>query len=51
MQQLHCVVVHEPIHLRYLGHGPDSWRALGRVMPDYERRREDLRKLGPRLMW
>ena len=26
--------------------GRDYWRALGRLMPDYERRREDLRQRG-----
>lgn len=45
------VVVHELAHLRHRGHGPDYWRAVRRVMPDYERRREELRRTGPRLMW
>ena len=45
------VVVHELVHLRHRGHGPDYWQALGRVMPDYERRREDLRQRGVGLAW
>ena len=27
------------------------WRVVGRVMPDYERRREDLRRCGVGLAW
>ena len=44
------VVVHELVHLKHRGHGKDYWQALGRAMPDYERRRDDLRLLGPRLV-
>ncbi len=40
------VIVHELVHLRYRGHGPDYWHALGCNMPDYERRREELRRRG-----
>ena len=42
---------HELVHLRYRGHGRDYWQAVGRVMPDYERRREDLKQWGVRLAW
>ena len=45
------VVVHELVHLRHRGHGRDYWQAVGRVMPDYERRREDLRACGVGLAW
>ena len=45
------VVVHELVHLRHRGHGRDYWRAVGRVMPDYERRREELRRCGAGLAW
>ena len=38
-------------HLRHRSHGPDYWRAVGRVMPDYERRREGLRRSGAGLAW
>ena len=51
MRLVDYVVVHELVHLRHRGHGRDYWQAVGRVMPDYERRREDLRKCGAGLAW
>lgn len=45
------VVVHELAHLVERGHSRAYWALLGRVMPDYERRRVVLRKIGPRLEW
>ena len=51
MRLVDYVVVHELVHLQYRGHGRDYWQALGRVMPDYERRREDLRQRGSELAW
>lgn len=51
MRLIDYVVVHELVHLRHRGHGPDYWQALGRAMPDYERRREDLRQRGVSLAW
>ena len=51
MRLVDYVVVHELVHLRHRGHGHEYWQALGRVMPDYERRREDLRRCGARLAW
>ena len=51
MRLVDYVVVHELVHLRHRGHGRDYWRAVGRVMPDYERRREDLRQRGVGLEW
>ena len=33
------------------GHGKAFWKKLGQVLPDYERRREDLRQLGAALDW
>ena len=51
MRLVDYVVVHELVHLRHRGHGRDYWQAVGRVMPDYERRREDLRRWGIRLAW
>ena len=51
MRLVDYVVVHELVHLRHRGHGRDYWQALGRVMPDYERRREDLRQRGAGLAW
>ena len=51
MRLVDYVVVHELVHLRHRGHGREYWQALGRIMPDYERRREDLRQRGGRLTW
>ena len=51
MRLVDYVVVHELVHLRHRGHGRDYWQALGRVMPDYERRREELRRRGGGLTW
>ena len=51
MRLVDCVVVHELVHLRHRGHGREYWQAVGRVMPDYERRREDLRRCGAGLAW
>ena len=51
MRLVDYVVAHELVHLRHRGHGRDYWQALGSVMPDYERRREDLRQRGGGLAW
>lgn len=40
------VVVHELTHIRVHDHSAAFWRAVGTVLPDYEDRKEKLRKLG-----
>jgi predicted metal-dependent hydrolase len=45
------VVAHELCHLIHEGHGREFWATLGRVMPDYEARRDRLREVGARLIW
>lgn len=45
------VVLHELTHLRLPSHDEAFWAALGAVLPDYERRKEELRRMGPRLVW
>jgi hypothetical protein len=45
------VLAHEVVHLAHGDHGREFWTALGRVMPDYEARRERLRVLGVQLLW
>ena len=51
MRLVDYVVVHELVHLRHRGHGREYWQALGRIMPDYERRREELRQRGLGWVW
>ena len=51
MRLVDYIVVHELVHLRHRGHGREYWQAVGRVMPDYERRRDDLRRCGAGLAW
>lgn len=43
------IVVHELAHLRIRNHSPAFWRLVSSVLPDYEDRKEKLRKLGVRL--
>jgi hypothetical protein len=47
------VIAHELVHVvrHDDGHGPAFWALLGRVMPDYDARRDRLRDLGPSLEW
>lgn len=40
------VVAHELCHLKIKDHSAEFWKLLGMVMPDYEERRERLRKVG-----
>jgi predicted metal-dependent hydrolase len=39
------------VHLRHEHHTAAFWAALRRVMPEYEARRADLRRVGARLLW
>jgi predicted metal-dependent hydrolase len=55
MRLVDYVVAHELVHLRYRKrhrkHTAAFWAALGRMMPDYQARREELRLIGARLDW
>lgn len=51
MQLVDYVVAHEVVHLEQRDHTKAFWARLGTLMPDYEARKEALRKLGPRLEW
>ncbi|MET9716272.1 SprT family zinc-dependent metalloprotease [Streptomyces rochei] len=43
------VLVHEVAHMLQPHHNNDFWRLVERTMPDYQERRERLRRLGPDL--
>lgn len=45
------VLAHELTHLAQRTHSPTFWAALGRLLPDYETRRQRLAALGPKLTW
>jgi len=46
---LDYIVVHEMCHLVYLNHSQDYWDLVQSILPDYEKRREWLKKNGIRL--
>jgi predicted metal-dependent hydrolase len=48
---LDYVIAHELAHLRHHGHSRAFWRALGVVMPDYEKRKEALAAAGANFEW
>ncbi|MCL6563754.1 MAG: M48 family metallopeptidase [Firmicutes bacterium] len=45
------VVVHELTHLRHLHHQAAFWKALARILPDYDAARRWLREHGAELFW
>lgn len=45
------VVAHELVHLRHADHTRAFWAALGRAMPDCDRRRDELRQVGISFEW
>jgi predicted metal-dependent hydrolase len=45
------VLAHEVVHLVHDDHGSEFWRVLGRLMPDYDERRRELRRVGARFVW
>ena len=45
LELIDYVVVHELSHLREMNHGPAFWRVVASVMPDYESRRQRLRRV------
>lgn len=51
MRLIDYVVAHEVVHVIHADHTKAFWARLGVVMPDYERRKEELRRLGGRLQW
>lgn len=46
---VHCidyVIMHELCHLRFANHGPEFYRLLDRLMPDWRQRKERLERVG-----
>src|SRR5664279_1836733 len=43
---LDYVLAHELAHLREAHHGPAFWQVLGRTLPDYDVRKEELARVG-----
>src|SRR5262249_12818918 len=48
---LDYVAAHELVHPRHEHHSTAFWADLGRVMPDYEDRRAELRRVGGSFIW
>jgi predicted metal-dependent hydrolase len=51
MRLVDYVVAHELVHSEIKKHSTAFWARLGEVLPDYDLRREQLRRLGKRLEW
>jgi len=45
------VLAHEVVHIVHEHHGRAFWATLGRLMPDYEVKKDRLKELGPSLIW
>jgi hypothetical protein len=46
MSQIQYVIAHELCHIKYKNHSSDFWQSLRVVMPDYELRKDNLRRDG-----
>lgn len=46
---LDYIVVHEMSHLIHMDHSKEFWHLVGRIMPDYEKRREWLKNYGVKM--
>lgn len=38
------VIAHEVAHIKHMNHGPRFWAAVGRLYPDYENARDEIRR-------
>lgn len=45
------VIAHELVHLRERNHTPEFWRILGRVLPDWKERKEELSRKRAVMVW
>jgi len=46
---IHYVVAHELAHLKEMNHSPKFWAWVGKLCPDYEQARKELKALSPQL--
>jgi hypothetical protein len=51
MRQVDYVVAHELVHLVHGNPTRVFWARLGRLLPDYETRRDQLRRTGRPIVW
>lgn len=51
MRLVDYVVVHEMSHILEKGHTKKFWATVGKLIPEYEARRNELRRLGQYLQW
>lgn len=51
MRLVDYVVAHEIVHLVHRDHTKAFWGRLGVLMPDYERRKAELRRIGSTMEW
>jgi predicted metal-dependent hydrolase len=45
------VITHELAHLVERHHGPEFWALMNRAMPDWEKRKGDLRRNAAEIYW
>lgn len=45
------VIVHELVHLHEHNHTPEFWRIIGRVIPDWQERKDELSRRRPEMVW
>ena len=45
LDMIDYVVAHELSHLREMNHSPDFWGVVASVLPDYDQRRQALRRV------
>ncbi|NIA02978.1 MAG: DUF45 domain-containing protein [Nitrospirae bacterium] len=46
VSQMNYIITHELCHIKVKDHSPEFWKLLRSIMPDYDDRKERLRKEG-----